>query len=294
MNYYIDTHFHLFPEANSFNFDPDKIVKGAIRKGVKEMWLASTNAKDIQKNLDFAKKYPKNLKIWVGYHPEHFEDYDKEFLSEILNSKFPSTNFQTNPKSQNSGPKTNYPLPNSIVGIGEIGMDLKWNEKSTIVEQQKIFEEQIRLAIKHNLPIAVHSRQAFKETFEVLERYPNLKLVWHCYNLGVTETKSLVTSFPNIFFGFNAIITYKSGIPIQESILEIPDNKILTETDAPFLPPRSFKSPYNTPEGVISVYQKLAQVKNIDLEQLEYLILDNSRRLTEKLKSPILPVGRQV
>ncbi|PIR43776.1 hypothetical protein COV24_00870 [candidate division WWE3 bacterium CG10_big_fil_rev_8_21_14_0_10_32_10] len=268
MNNYIDTHFHLFLEHSQFNIDPNNIVVESISQGVTQMWLASTNRLDIEKNITFAKKYPETLKVWVGWHPEEFDTYDGKYLETTISV---------------------YDNKPSIVGIGEVGIDLadfiveksKLSKATLLQKQQDIFKNQLNIAQKHSLPVCIHSREAFNETVEVLESFSNMNFIWHCFNLKAPQTKSLLDKFNNIYFGFNNIITYKSGEYIKTSILEMPSDKILTETDAPFLAPRPFKYGYNSPEGVIRVYDKIAEILEISVNDLKKIVIKNVNSLMD-------------
>jgi TatD family hydrolase len=326
---YIDTHCHLFLQGTKFNFNPDTIVQDSIKAGVEQMWLAGTNKKDNKQNLEFAKKYPNNIKVWLGYHPEEAGEFDLDFLDQILKSetqlktnKFDGglSSIEENPLSKklqipNFHKRTKegnleLRMPNddegghvisshsklkrgsahtALVGIGEVGVDLdprvvgsKPISKIT-KKQQQVFEYQLTLAVKYNLPVAIHSRNAYEQTKEVLEKYTNLRILWHCYTLEKPQTEELLKTFNNIYFGFNAIITYKSGMYINESLKIIPQNKILLETDAPFLAPRStssgqarpFKYNYNTPEGVIAVYDWISGQLGVSVKDVKTVLTKN-------------------
>ena len=282
---FIDTHCHLFPEFNFVTKIPEQIVEESLSIGVKEMWLASTEKADILWNLEFCKKYPKNLKTWVGWHPEKYLSYDNNFLSSLLEinntvqnpkSKFLMTNENTNTKYQI--------LDTTIVGIGEIGLDFAAHPKSTKDVQVKVFESQLKIAEQFNLPVSIHCRDAFEETINVMANYPNIKYLWHCFNLSSEKTKVLFNLFKNIYIGLNAIFTYKSGEYIKESLKFVPIHRILIETDAPFLAPRPFKYSHNTPEGVIAVYKAVSNFFSVDLSNLQSIILDNSLRLCQNSK----------
>jgi len=272
MGFYIDTHFHLFLDDFNLKFTPEEIIKDSLNKNVLKLWLASTNKRDILKNLNFCTKYPDNLKAWVGFHPENVLEYDIKFLKNILkNSKYADL----------------------IIGLGEIGIDLDdfvlelfkknglSNKNLLLSQQKKAFYEQIELALDFNLPFAVHSRKAFKPTFDVLKSFTNAHFVWHCYNLNKDRTIKLLNTFKNIYFGFNSIITYKSGEYVLDSLKYIPLNRILVETDAPFLSPRPFVYKHNTPIGVIPVYTKIAKIFNISTESLQEIVYKNALSLSK-------------
>lgn len=241
---YIDTHFHLFLDKNYYEQSLDNLIKECIESGVGKMLLASTDKKDILKNIKFAKKYPTHIKVWLGFHPENYKEFDMKFLEKTI--------------------KENSEI---ICGIGEIGIDLEVNGSETLKTQQKVFEKQIELALKYNLPFAVHSRNSVEQTLEVLQKYTDLKFIWHCYNLDIKKTKYLLKKFKNIYFAFNSILSYKSGKYLEDSLKIIPVQKILCETDAPFLAPRPFKYKSNTPLGVISVYNNIKNILGINLEK---------------------------
>lgn len=267
---YVDTHFHVYLEGFKTKMDPISVVEDSLKSDVKTLWLASTSLVDLQKNLELCKKYPRNLKTFAGFHPEGYLGFDEKSLEELVSKNL-----------------------DYIVGVGEIGIELsdyyvsEWEKlsysKETIVkEQQRVFTSQIDLAEKYSLPFAVHSRNGFAETIEILEQYKNTNFIWHCYNLKKAQTLKLLHTFPYIYFGFNNIINYKSGKYIEESIKVIPKERLLPETDAPFLAPRPFNKEYNTPEGVLNVYKKLSELLHISEEELCFQIMSNVKNYTSK------------
>jgi len=273
----IDTHSHLFLKDNPFKgFDANTIFTDSINSGVEQIWLVGTNKYDNVKNIKFAKKHPKIVKCWVGFHPEEYLNFDLTFLKEILKN-------QEQHSTLKDSISNSITLENTlIVGIGEVGVDLHWNKKSTTKAQQMVFEDQIRLANKYNLPVSIHSRDAFEQTFEVMQKYKDTKFVWHCFNLNTKETNRVLNNFPNLYLGLNAIVTYKSGEYIWDSVKEVSVSQILIETDCPFLPPRPFKHKYNTPYGVIPVYNFVAKKLGFNVEELKNQVEKNCIRLINK------------
>lgn len=290
---YIDTHCHFFLDGDSFNFEPEEVVKNSIKSGVETIWLSSTNIADINKNISLTEKFPNNLKTFVGFHPEEYRGYDSTKLEDVLKKycfAAPLNSTVSQQLSANNQPVISdhclLPTNSPIIGIGEIGVDLHWNKPSTLKYQQSVFEDQIKLAIKYNLPVALHSRDAYEETLDVLRNYKNLKFIWHSYNLELEKTEFLLNQFPNIFFGFNNIITYNSGLYIQNSVKALSNDKIVFETDAPFLAPRTEEFNdlgYNTPGGVINVYNKVAKLKGISVEELQGIVHKNCDSLVSKV-----------
>lgn len=258
---FIDTHCHLFPEYDFVTMNPDKIVLDTVGGGVTNIWLASTQKQDIDWNFLFCNKYPENLKMWVGWHPEHHKSYDLKFLKKFINKNI-TTGF--------------------LVGVGEIGLDFKVHPASTIEGQIDVFVSQLEIAKEFNLPVAIHCRDAFAETLKVLSNYSDLKILWHCFNLNVSESKELLSILPNVYLAINSILTYKSGVYIKDSLLLFDNSKIVLETDSPFLIPRPFKYTFNTPLGVKSVYSKLAETLNIRLTELQKLITLNCSNLQRR------------
>ena len=281
---FIDTHCHLYPEYKFVTLDPDKIVLESIKNGVTDIWLASTEKADIEWNLNFCKKYPNNLKSWVGWHPEQYLSYNNNFLASIL-KKYSNQILDSSALPQNDNQKENtknkiLAAKNSfIVGIGEIGLDFAVHAKSTQKDQVKVFESQLILAQKYKMPVAIHCRDAFEETLNVLSKYKDLKILWHCFNLQKDQTKQLLKVLPQVYIALNSIFTYKSGAYIGESLELVDLSKIVLETDSPFLTPRPFKYSFNTPEGVIRVYLSLADKLNLKIEDLQKTVRINCNSL---------------
>ena len=166
-----------------------------------------------------------------------------------------------------------------IVAIWECGIDLHFQENPTIEVQQHALKLQAELARKLNLPLMIHSRDWFHETMEVLKDFSDLKIYFHAWWYGKDELEECEKAFPKLRIGCTNVIEYPSAEKIRKAICNIKTSKILTETDAPFLPPQVFRWQQNEPAYVTYVYDKLHELLNINSNELENIIDKNSKSL---------------
>ena len=166
-----------------------------------------------------------------------------------------------------------------IVAIWECGIDLHFTENPTIKVQQHALKLQAELARKLDLPLMIHSREGFHETMEVLKDFSDLKIYFHAWWYGPEELEECEKTFPNLRIGCTNVIEYPSAEKIRESIRNIKTAKILTETDAPFLPPQCFRWQQNEPAYVTYVYEKLCDLLQIQQNELEKTIEENTKSL---------------
>ena len=167
---------------------------------------------------------------------------------------------------------------NKIIGIGETGLDFYYNN-SEKVKQIASFKEHIEAAIKTNIPLIVHSRDAEKETFEILNEYKNknLKILMHCFT-GSLEFANKLQSL-NAYFSASGIITFKNSLDLQNTFKSLPLNKILIETDSPFLAPVPNRGKKNEPSFIDHTAKKLAEIKGIPKEELVKITTSNFNNL---------------
>lgn len=166
-----------------------------------------------------------------------------------------------------------------IVAIGECGIDLHFPENPTVEIQQNALKLQAELARKLNLPLMIHSRDWFHETMEVLKDFSDLKIYFHAWWYGPDELIECERTFPNLRIWCTNVIEYPSAEKIRESIRNIKTAKILTETDAPFLPPQSMRGQQNEPAYVTYVYDKLHEILGIEQKELEKTVEQNTKEL---------------
>ena len=167
-----------------------------------------------------------------------------------------------------------------IIGIGEAGFDRRENDTTNVgnlIEEKRLFLRQIEVAKAKNLPVIVHSRDAYKETYETISESGYSKGVIHCFSYGLKEALSFVEL--GFYISFSGIITYKKNEYIREAVRKIPREKILLETDSPYLSPQPFRGKTNTPAYIRETYKKAAEILDLSLENMCLLVKENTQRL---------------
>ncbi|GHW02756.1 hydrolase TatD [candidate division SR1 bacterium] len=169
--------------------------------------------------------------------------------------------------------------PNEVVAIGECGIDLHGDDAKPLKDQQEMFRLHCELARELGLPIVIHSRSAFSETLEILKDFTDLKIYFHCFGYGPEEIAILEERFPELRIGFTNIITYKNAQSSRDALLSLKKAKILTETDAPWLPPQAFRGQMNYPHYVSYVVEKIAELLEVSTGEVKDLVEQNVRDL---------------
>lgn len=248
----IDSHCHLYYDQYLNNMD--STINECKKCGVDKLLSISVDFKTSLTNIELANKY-NEIYCSIGIHPNNVIEanvHSFEKYKNIIN------------KSK------------KILAIGEIGLDYFRN---TNKEQQKFFfEKQIELALDINLPIIIHSRDAEEDTIKILKKYSkNLKFLVHCF----TGSKKFANEILDIngFISFSGIITFKNSIDLQEICKLIPLENLLVETDSPYLSPEPFRGKQNHPKNLNIIAKKLAQIKNIEFNDLASKTTNNFRRL---------------
>ena len=258
-NYLIDTHAHLdFPELYN---RLDEVLKNALENGVKRIVTISTNLNKIDKIIEISKNY-KEVYHTVGVHPN-------EVLKDKNNSNYEMIlNLSKNEK---------------CVGIGECGLDYHYGNDSK-AEQKASFITQINVSRATNLPLIIHARDADKDMINILENeYKNgpFKAILHCFSSG----KDLALCGINLGFyiSFSGIVTFKSAKLIQEIATLIPDDKILVETDAPYLSPTPLRGSINEPKNCSITAKYLADIRKCEFSTFIDQLYMNSFKIFDKL-----------
>ena len=238
----IDSHCHLDHEP--LLSDLLNVIKRSKEVGIKKLLTISTSFE----SFDRIKKIIQEDEMiygTIGIHPH--ETTQNKITSDII-----VKNFIDNPK---------------IIGIGETGLDFYY-ENSDKDDQITSFKEHIEASIKTNSPLIIHSREAEDETFNILNEYKNknLKILMHCFTGSKNFAKKLLSL--NAFFSASGIITFKNSLELQETFKILPLDKILIETDSPFLAPVPNRGKKNEPSFIKYTAQKLAEIKKKDISEI--------------------------
>ena len=233
----IDSHCHL--DHSPLFDDIDNVIKRSKEVGIEKLLTICTTIKSFEK-IKLLVKHDDIIFGTYGIHPH-------EAKNDKVNSDIIIKEVKNNDK---------------IIGIGETGLDFYYNH-SDKDDQIISFEEHIKASLELNIPLIVHSRNAEKETLEILNKYrnKNLKILMHCFT-GSKEFAENLLSF-GAYFSASGILTFKNSLELQETFKSIPLNRILIETDSPYLAPVPNRGKQNEPSYVKYTAQKLADIKNI-------------------------------
>lgn len=259
----IDTHTHLYM-TDSFPDGGKVAVENAVKAGVDMMVLPAVDRESVEPLFRLHEAYPENTAVALGLHPTEVEADWRSELRDILDMG------------------EGYDL----VAIGETGVDLHWDDKN-IIKQMDAFGEQINLALQKNLPVIIHSRDALRETREVIANFKELPpMVFHSFTGGPEDVDLLLEVAPEAFFGINGVITFKNARPLQESVRLMGLDRIVTETDSPFLAPVPFRGKTNQSSYIPFIVRVLASLKGESEEKMAEATKANALRLFKKL-SPV-------
>ncbi len=255
----IDTHSHIYDEA--FSEDISEVIERAKENGVQKILLPNIDADSIPKMHQLVTAYPNYCVPMMGLHPTSVTANYQEDLALCREWLL----------------KPDY----KYCAIGEIGIDLYW-DKTYKKEQQQVFYTQMKWALVFNLPIVIHAREAFNEIFEILEEFQdtNLKGVFHSFTGNVEQAKKVIDF--GFLLGINGIVTFKNA-GLDKTIAQVPLDKLMVETDAPYLAPVPKRGKRNESAFVVYTAQKLADIYNVSLQQVADTTNKNAKILFANL-----------
>ena len=249
----IDSHCHLDHEP--LFSDLSNVIKRSKDVGIEKLLTISTSFESFSRVKELINQ-DEMIYGTIGIHPH-------ESSNNIISSKQIIENLNKNSK---------------IIGIGETGLDFYYNNSEKEM-QIASFKEHIEASIKTKIPLIVHSRDAEKETFEILNEYKNesIKILMHCFTGSKDFSKKLMTL--NSYFSASGIITFKNSLALQDTFKSIPLDNMLIETDSPFLAPVPKRGKKNEPSFIDYTATKLAEIKNITKKELIKKTTDNFNKL---------------
>ena len=246
----IDTHAHIY--LKEFDIDRLDIVTKAREEGIDIILMPAIDSESHEKMLQVEAEFDGCLSM-MGMHPCSVKGNYKEELELVKG----------------------YLQKRRFIAIGEIGLDFYWD--LTYKEQQyQAFNQQIELAIKHDLPIAIHSRNAIDECIEVVRQHPTARGVFHCFTGSVTQAKKIIEL--NFILGIGGVVTFKNA-GLDRVIAETGFSSVILETDAPYLAPVPFRGKRNEPAYMKFVLEKLSQISGLPIDEIKQLTTENSQRL---------------
>jgi len=249
---FIDTHLHLENNKNTIN-----IIDEALKNNVGMLIVSGCDKKGIIDTIGLIKQYD-NIYATIGFHPSEADvisDEDIMWLEKLI---------KENAK---------------IIGIGEIGLDYHYG-KDNKENQQKLFIKQLELAKKLNMPVVIHTREAFADTYNLL-RESKLTGIIHCFSGSLEVAKRYINL--GYTLGIGGVLTFKNS-KLQEVIKEIPIEKLVLETDSPYLSPEPYRGKENAPKNIPIIAEKISKIKKISTKEVEKITFDNVIRIFDLKK----------
>lgn len=246
----IDSHCHL--NDSMFDNDLEEVIDDVFASGIDKVicvgadYLSSVKAGEIANSHD-------NIYYTIGVHPDDCKTYNKEEIEDLIVN-----------------------ATNKLVAIGEIGLDY-YHNKDNKYKQIETFESQINLAVKYNLPIVVHCREAYGDCLEVLKRFAPLSIgvVFHCYSGSLEYARELLKL--GVKFSFTGSVTFNNAKNIQEVAKNLPLDSFFFETDSPYLTPTPHRGERNTPKNVLDVAKFVAKLRGMDVNELIKITDQNAK-----------------
>ena len=251
----IDTHCHL--DDDRYNDDIDSVLENAKQKGVEKFIIPGADPKTLERAVSLSEQY-ESVYFAVGVHPYDAENYDKSYLEKYVN----------HPK---------------CVAIGECGLDyFRLPEAEEAVEKEKaiqkeVFIDQILWAKEMKKPLIVHVRESSADCLELLDKYAGEEGgVLHCYNADESLLKLVKKNF---YYGIGGVLTFKNAKKLINVYPKIPEDKLLIETDAPYLTPHPHRGERNEPSYTTFVADKMAELSSLTSEKIAIISTQNAQRL---------------
>lgn len=246
-----DTHAHY--DSGAFNADRMEVLASMPERGVELIVNPGCELESSKAAVELANAFP-FVYAAVGFHPSDCESWSDEACEQLRA-------LAANPK---------------VKAIGEIGLDYYWKDNAPKEVQQKVFHAQMDLAEELGLPVIIHDREAHQDCLEVVKAHPNVKGVYHCYSGSLEDAKILVKL--GWMLSFTGVVTYKNARKALEVLEWLPMDRIMIETDSPYLTPEPFRGKRNDSGHVHLVAETIARVKGMEAEEVARITMENGKR----------------
>ncbi len=250
---YTDTHTHFYYETDEGK--QAKMLQRCLDNNISRLFLPNVDVSSVGLMFDIVDRWPENFFPMLGLHPCDVKENWQEEIEKI--------------KTAGAGRK--------IYAIGEIGIDLYW-DKTLLAEQLQAFEQQINWAKDLDLPIVIHCRDAFDETYEVLQRLNDDKLrgIFHCFSGTVEQAHKVIDL--GFYLGIGGVVTYKNA-GLDKVVAQIDLKYLVLETDSPYLTPVPFRGKPNESAYLKYIAEKIADLHQIDVAEVARITTDNSKTI---------------
>lgn len=247
-----DSHAHYDDEA--FDEDREEVIKAIEEAGVIGVLNCGSSIEGARMSLKLAEKYDRFYAA-VGVHPEFADKFTKDTLEEIKtlagNSK--------------------------VKAIGEIGLDYYYDENPPREVQKSVFRAQMKLAEELNLPVVIHDRDAHEDTLNIIKEFPKVTGVIHCFSGSVEFAKECLKQ--GYYIGFTGVVTFKNSKKIIEVAKEVPLDRMLVETDCPYMAPVPYRGKRNQSDYIENIINKISEIKELKPEDISKYTIENTKTL---------------
>ena len=251
MNLIFDTHAHYDDEA--FDADREELLSSMPENGVGLIVDPGCDLDTSRRAVEIAEQYP-HVYAAVGWHPENCAPYTRESLDTLRA-------WAKNPK---------------VVAIGEIGLDYYWEQNPPREFQQEVFRDQLALAQESGLPVIVHDRDAHADCLAIVKEFPQVRGVFHCFSGSVEIAQELIKH--GWYLGFDGPLTYKNAKKTVEVAKVVPLDRVLLETDSPYMAPVPVRGTRNDSRNVFHIAAKFAEIRDMSTDEIIALTNENGRR----------------
>lgn len=249
----IDTHCHL--HSKEFDNNREEILSELKQNNIQAV-LVGTSIEDSVESIKLSKIY-NFLYSSLGVHPHEYEVIDINTVGQEMDNILASE---------------------YIIAIGECGFDFYYHQSLEAKEQQEsLFRLHLDMAVKYNKPVIIHTRDSFEDTYRVLSEYKDLVIILHCFTGDTFWVNKFIELDHTIYFSFSGIITFKNSTDIQEAVKIVPENRLLVETDAPYLAPVPHRGKQNTPLFLEYNIRQIANLRGLEYQTLITILDSNAK-----------------